>query len=641
MTFVLSFNSNIFAQLVWNDQNSGTTFFVIDKIDFVDENIGYTLMYPDKVLSTNNGGTTWTSTTIPGTSLNSVSFIDSQTGWVIDYLSAKIYKTITGGTAWFPVYTNPFFSGFAYDIHFVDANFGWATRTDQLLFTTNGGSTWDSIPSFGGTDITFVSQTIGFAQNGNFIYRSTNGGDTWTTLPAHGGPDYLNGFCALDANRLWAVGENGLIKKSTNGGNTWTQLSIGTYSDLNGVRFFDEYNGIAVGANGLIISTSDGGTSWVTNLSGTISNVYSIEMMGAGLAWVTGADGTIIKSHANHDVVIEFYDGNTSVCKGSSVIIGLNIKNQGSSPITSGSFSLVGTAGSILNYNWVGNLMPGTTALVNIGGLLINATETFTVNFAGDEVSTNNTFNFSISVVGTTITTSGSQLICATYSVEIFASGGLYYEWVGLTSFSDDSTAVVTPIASTFYTVNVTDIYGCYSSDSVFVELVSKNFTISDAQLICPNKPVDLYASGGTYYEWLGDSSVSNDSSITVTPTESRFYTLNIKDVFGCLFTDSVFVKVSDTCLTLPNNSNIAISPNGDGVNDFLFLDGIENTSNIVIIYNRWGDKIATIQNYNNVDVFWGGVEKDGTQAYAGTYFFTLEISDSGSKSSGWVQVIR
>jgi len=640
-TFVLAFNSSLFAQLIWSNQNSGTTIFGIDNIDFVDENYGYTLMYANKVLSTTNGGTTWSTTTIPGTNLNSISFIDSQTGWLIDYSTAKIYKTITGGSAWFPVYTNPFFSGNAYEVNFVDANFGWATRTDRLLFTTNGGATWDSIPSFGGVNIKFIDQNNGFSNNGNYMYRSTNGGNTWVLNYIWPGPDFINTFCALDASNLWAVGENGLIRRSVDGGITWTTLSYNVYTNLKDVLFYDLYNGIAVGDNGLIITTCDGGLNWVVNISGSIVNLGNVESMGPRLYWVTGASGTILVSNGNDDVVIESYTGLTSVCKNSTEQIPIQIKNNGTTPISSGHFNLTGTMGSILDYDWVGCLAPGSTVLIYLGALVINNTETFTVTFSGDLINTNNSFVFTISELGNDILVSDTQHVCSKDSVEIFASGGAYYEWVGLTSFSDDSTTVITPIASAFYTVNVTDIYGCYSSDSVYVELVSKNFTISDAQLICPNDSVKLYATGGTFYEWTGDSSVSNDSSIIVTPTESRFYTLNIKGMYGCLFTDSVLVELSDTCQTLPNNSNIAISPNGDGVNDFLFLDGIENTSNIVIIYNRWGDKIATIQNYNNVDVFWGGVEKDGTQAYAGTYFFTLEIPVSGSKSSGWVQVIR
>ncbi|MEZ4924277.1 MAG: gliding motility-associated C-terminal domain-containing protein [Crocinitomicaceae bacterium] len=570
----LTLVNNGYSQLVWTQQNSTTTTQFIDNVDIVNANVGYVLMYPDKVLSTTNGGSTWTPTTIPGSSLNGICFIDTQTGWMIDYVNANIYKTTNGGGAWQLVYSNPSFTSYAYNIYFVDANHGWATRSDYFLHTTDGGISWDSIPSPGGASFQFVDQQRGFILYGNDLNRSSDGGATWNSSTIWTGPENINGFFAFDTANLWAVGENGLIRKSIDGGNTWSTNSISNYNELKDIHFFDANNGIAVGVGGLVISTADGGVNWSVNTSGVTTDLYQLDMISAGEAWVTGASGTIISSVADTDIIIENYDGNSSVCAGSSVIVELSVKNLGSSPITSGSFSLVGTGGSAINYNWSGLVSPGSAELINIGTLIINQSESFTVAFTGDANTANNSFSFPINVIGDPITFSGPHLVCETDSVTIYGSGGLYYTWTDFTTTGYDSSVTFIPTATAYYPVSVEDSYGCLTYDSIKVEL---DFTCGDTLII-----------------------------------------------------DSLVI----------NNANIAITPNGDNKNDYLFLDGIENTKNTVVIYNRWGDVIIQFENYNNSDVIWGGENKLGGIVPVGTYYFKVEV-EGEQDQAGWVQILR
>ena len=58
--------------------------------------------------------------------------------------------------------------------------------------------------------------------------------------------------------------------------------------------------------------------------------------------------------------------------------------------------------------------------------------------------------------------------------------------------------------------------------------------------------------------------------------------------------------------------SKYGISPNGDGINDFWEINGIENSpQNTVYIYNRWGDLVFSVSNYNNnTHVFRGEANK-------------------------------
>jgi gliding motility-associated-like protein len=65
-------------------------------------------------------------------------------------------------------------------------------------------------------------------------------------------------------------------------------------------------------------------------------------------------------------------------------------------------------------------------------------------------------------------------------------------------------------------------------------------------------------------------------------------------------------------------------------------------TSFNVSIFNRWGDRISYIENYNNIDRAWDGTyEKSGDPVTDGTYFYIIEDISGLPVSSGWVQVIR
>ncbi|RZJ19760.1 MAG: T9SS type B sorting domain-containing protein, partial [Acinetobacter sp.] len=72
-----------------------------------------------------------------------------------------------------------------------------------------------------------------------------------------------------------------------------------------------------------------------------------------------------------------------------------------------------------------------------------------------------------------------------------------------------------------------------------------------------------------------------------------------------------------------------ALSPNGDGVNDFLQIDGIEDyPENKLTILNRAGVIIFNANGYNNSTKVFDGHANNGTMQLPGTYFYTLEFKD-------------
>ena len=76
-------------------------------------------------------------------------------------------------------------------------------------------------------------------------------------------------------------------------------------------------------------------------------------------------------------------------------------------------------------------------------------------------------------------------------------------------------------------------------------------------------------------------------------------------------------------------------SPNGDGVNDYFTLEGIEEFPQTeVTIFNRWGNEVFTSKDYKND---WSGTWNNKTLP-GGTYFYKIGLKD-GSRFAGYVQI--
>lgn len=96
----------------------------------------------------------------------------------------------------------------------------------------------------------------------------------------------------------------------------------------------------------------------------------------------------------------------------------------------------------------------------------------------------------------------------------------------------------------------------------------------------------------------------------------------------GCSYSTFVTVFNEENV----NATKFALTPNGDGLNDFWRIDGIESyPDNIVRIFNRWGDEVYTVNSYNNLTNAFAGEANRLTGLGAGrlptgTYFFDIRI---------------
>lgn len=116
--------------------------------------------------------------------------------------------------------------------------------------------------------------------------------------------------------------------------------------------------------------------------------------------------------------------------------------------------------------------------------------------------------------------------------------------------------------------------------------------------------------------------------------------TIRACDVAGNC-TDQVFEIDVTSDLIIYN----AVSPNGDGLNDAFILEYIdaipETRSNLVTIYNRWGDVVFEISNYNNTTRVFTGVSDAGKDLPSGTYYYRVSFPSSGKSKTGYISLKR
>lgn len=205
-----------------------------------------------------------------------------------------------------------------------------------------------------------------------------------------------------------------------------------------------------------------------------------------------------------------------------------------------------------------------------------------------------------------------------------------------------ETTPTITVTEDGTYSVEVT-IEGCTEMDDVTI-----NFrTLPEVELgepvvkclqevkIISAAPLNGNAGNFTYTWFRDGGEIVGETGDTLEVTEEGIYTVEVNDD-GCIGTDSLEVRFYD-------NENCVItqgiSPNGDGQNDQLDLEFLNDRSGIVkiSIYNRLGSLVYEKEQYVNE---WEGQSEDGAELPVGTYFYVIELQTE-EPLSGWIYLNR
>ena len=166
--------------------------------DFIDTNIVYatsgTAGGYGMILRSYNRGGTWDSIQIPSAvTVNGISFVNKDTGWVGGSSGGVpfLWKTTNAGLNWTVNSTltgrgKVFFLKYKVNGEYI----GWSQDAPHMYKTTNSGNTWFQILDIASaSQIYFINENTGWAATGDNVRKTTNGGLNWVQhfLPTDNG----------------------------------------------------------------------------------------------------------------------------------------------------------------------------------------------------------------------------------------------------------------------------------------------------------------------------------------------------------------------------------------------------------------------------------------------------------------------
>jgi uncharacterized delta-60 repeat protein len=194
------------------------------------------------------------------------------------------------------------------------------------------------------------------------------------------------------------------------------------------------------------------------------------------------------------------------------------------------------------------------------------------------------------------------KFICEGGSVQIFVVGGLTYVWNTDPTLSSTSISnpFASPLATTTYTVEGTDINGCSNTDQVVVNVNTlPNVSAGQDTSVCINGSIQLLATGASTYTWSPNASLSatNIPNPTATPTGATTYFVTGEDGNGCENSAQVTVTIN-ALPTISAGSDVAIC-NGDSTQlnasgGLIYIWTFNTTLSDFVIGNPWAEPSIT-----------------------------------------------
>ena len=216
------------TNIMYRSTDGGTSFstinFTYGKVDdilFIDNNTGYA-PYQGGLLQTTDGGITLAPPAGPVTGLNfsgavyqTAFFINASTGWIAN--GTDIYKSNGNINTWVKSIFSGTTSGAAASLYAVSSTLVYVGFNDGKIFkSVDGGLNFSPVAGFTNNvtflDIHFTDANNGYASYATKIYKTTDGGTSWQTVVSLG-QGVFSEIHFTDATHGWAcTSDGGIIK---------------------------------------------------------------------------------------------------------------------------------------------------------------------------------------------------------------------------------------------------------------------------------------------------------------------------------------------------------------------------------------------------------------------------------------------
>jgi len=153
-------------------------------------------------------------------------------------------------------------------------------------------------------------------------------------------------------------------------------------------------------------------------------------------------------------------------------------------------------------------------------------------------------------------------------------------------------------------------ILNVIASDTIYLEAFDyPTIYISGDSSVFEGERIELLANGGVFYQWYPNSIVGDISTpeLSIELPKNELLWVEGWNKFRCKRTDSVLVYIREFQVYVPE----AFTPNGDGVNDILYVETMGIESIHFQLFNRWGELVFETKDKN---IGWDGKHRNNYQ---------------------------
>lgn len=270
------------------------------------------------IIFSDDDGRTWRQANVPViTTLTAVSFVNENTGWAVGH-DAVVLSTQDGGSTWTKQFdgfkanemvlntakkTKAFYEselskamviGSDARISLAEENLENATYAlEDAQIDFEDKSTKPLL------DLWFKNANEGFVIGAyGMIFKTLDGGKSWMSWSTNvENPDrfHLNSITKIDDQRLMIVGEAGIMLRSQDAGETWTQMMSPYDGSFFGVMNLSNDVQLAFGLRGNLARSDNFGLSWRLEDTHTHQTLMGATDHLGRIAYIVGNGGAFLK----------------------------------------------------------------------------------------------------------------------------------------------------------------------------------------------------------------------------------------------------------------------------------------------------------------------------------------------------------